>query len=804
MLKNYFKTAWRSISRNKSFTALNIIGLSTGIAAALLLFVVIKYELSYNKFFPESQTVYHLYTEGKHAEGISTNPGVPIPALQTLRTDFPELKFGTLAASFGSQITVLNSDSSIIVDKKFIESPGLFFADAELFDIFGYKWLSGNNSSLKEPNTAILTQKVAEKYFGNYQSATGRLLKIDNFLTVRVTGVLENVPENTDYPLSIVVSLPSIKNHMDNYDFEDDWGSIGSDFQVFTQLPDESQAAVMERKLADFSKKRYTQNGSTESSIKMQPLLDVHYDRRMGNWSSHTISKSTIWTLSLIGVFILIMACINFINLSTAQAINRSKEIGIRKVLGSQRKNLFWQVMGETSLIVVIALFIGIVLAAICLPFISHVASIEEKLSVVSVPILLFAAGIAILITFLSGSYPALIVSGFKPILALKNKITSASVGGISLRRALVVIQFAISQVLIIGTIVAVAQMSFVNKADLGFNKEAVLVFSTPIDSTVMARQYALKQEILSLSGVQSVSYNSDIPSSDNNSATNFAFDHQEDKPYALFLKFADADYFKTFDLQFVAGQGYAATDTSRTVVINETLAKKLGLANPQDAIGKDIRRGSQSWVKIVGVVKDFKTNSLRENIKPLLLASNKYTFSNVAIKLKTNNIASTKEAVQKIWDKHLPAYANKSFFVDENIENFYRQEKQLSLLYKFFAGIAIFISCLGLYGLVSFMAAQRKKEVGVRKVLGASVRNIVFLFSKEFTFLIAIAFIIAAPLGWYMMNSWLNNFVYRIHIGVGIFAIAIITSIVLAWLTVGYKSVRAAKANPVKSLRSE
>ncbi len=803
MLKNYFKTAWRSISRNKSFTTLNIIGLATGIAASLLLFVVIKYELSYNKSFPGSESIYHLYTEGRHAEGSSTNPGVPVPALQTLRTDFPELKFGTLAASFGSQITVLNKDSSIIVAKKYIESPGLFFADAELFDIIQYNWLTGNSRSLSEPNTAALTQTIAEKYFGNYQSAIGKLLKIDNFLTVRITGVLENIPENTDYPLSIVVSLSSIKNHMDKYDFEEDWGSLGSDFQVFTHLPNQSKA-VMEKRLLDFSKKRYTTNGNTEWVIKMQPLLDVHYDGRMGNWSTHTISKSTIWTLSLIGIFILIMACINFINLSTAQAIHRSKEIGIRKVLGSQRSSLFLQIMGETALIVFIALLIGIALAATCLPFISHVASIEEKLSILTAPILLFATGIAILITFLSGSYPALIVSGFKPILALKNKITSASVGGISLRRALVVLQFTISQVLIIGTIVAVTQMSFVNKADLGFNREALLVLSAPIDSTVMARQYAMKQDMLSLNGVQSVSYNSDIPSSDNNSSTNFAFDHQEDKPYGLFLKFADADYFKTFDLQFVAGEGYTANDTSRSVVINETLSQKLGLAHPQDAIGKDIRRGSQRWVKIVGVVKDFKTNSLREDIKPLLIASNRYTFSNVAIKLKTNNIASTKEAIQKVWDKHLPAYANTSFFVDESIERFYRQENQLSLLYKFFAGIAIFISCLGLYGLVSFMAAQRKKEVGVRKVLGASVRNIVLLFSREFTLLIAIAFIIAAPLGWYMMNSWLNNFVYRIDIGIGIFAIAILTSILLAWLTVGYKSIKAAKANPVKSLRSE
>lgn len=803
MFTTYIKTAWRNITRNKAFAALNIFGLATGIAAAMLLFVVIKYELSYNKSFPNYKEVYHLYTHEKHSEGIGYNPGVPYPALQHLRNDFKDVTVGAFVSASGSQITLLSDDSTAIANKKFIEETGMFFADPQFFQIFQYKWLSGNGNVLEAPNTVALTRSVAEKYYGDWQSAVGKLMQIDNAIPLRVTGILEDVPVNTDYNLSVVASFATVKNNLERYDLEDDWGSLGSDFQVFMSLPP-GREKTMASQLVDFTRKRYEANANTVRTIMLQPLAEVHYDARLGNFADHTISMSTIWTLGLIGVFILVMACINFINLSTAQAINRSKEIGIRKVLGGQRSSLFWQVMGETAMIVGIAFIIAIGIAAACLPFISHVASIKEELTLFAPVTLLFALVIAVLITFLSGSYPALIVSGFKPILALKNKITSATIGGISLRRALVVLQFAISQALIIGTIVAVTQMSFVKTADLGFNKEAVLMLSASADSTIRARQPAMKQDLLNLSGVESVSFNSDAPSSDNNWATNFAFDHQDDKDYALFLKFGDADYFKTFGVQFAAGTGYAATDTIKDVVINEALSKKLGLASAQDAIGKDIRMGRQQWRKIVGVVKDFKTNSLREEVKPMLIGARKSVYNNTAIKINSSNLAATKEAIQKVWDKHLPAYANTSFYVDENIENFYRQETQLSLLYKIFAGIAIFISCLGLYGLVSFMAAQRKKEVGVRKVLGASVGNIVYLFSKEFTILILIAFVIAAPLAWYIMSNWLNNFAYRIHIGAGIFAAAMLLTILLAWLTVGYKSVKAAMANPVKSLRSE
>jgi ABC-type antimicrobial peptide transport system permease subunit len=382
--------------------------------------------------------------------------------------------------------------------------------------------------------------------------------------------------------------------------------------------------------------------------------------------------------------------------------------------------------------------------------------------------------------------------------------MVSASVQGVSLRRCLVVMQFTISQVLIIATAVAVSQMNFISKADLGFNKDGVLLLGGNADSVFLSKQQALKQQLLQIPGVQSVSFSSDVPSSDNNWTTNFAYNHQPDEDYQLALKYADADYIKTFGMQLIAGRPVKESDTMQEAMINETLVKKLGVKNANDVIGKTIRLGRGQWYPIVGVMKDFKTNSLREDIKPLLVSTSNDVYSRTAIKLRTHQLETTKNAIQKTWDQVYPDYAFAPTFYDENIAEFYKQEEQLSLLYKIFAGLAIFISCLGLYGLVSFMAVQKTKEVGIRKVLGASLTSLLQLFSKEFTILIIISFFIAVPVAWYMMHSWLTNFVYRIPLHFGFFAVAIVGSVLIAWITVGYKAIRAALANPVKALRSE
>jgi predicted permease len=803
MIKNYLKIAFRNLVRHKAFSIINIAGLAIGIASVILLFTVVRYELSYDTFQPDFKQIYHVVTEDKRPDDVMFTSGVPFPALEALQIDFPQTTVGAFLANFGSQVTVLGENASASSNKKFIEETGFFFADPEIFKIFHYDWLVGNPSVLDEPNTTVLTQKTAEKYFGDWKQAPGKLLKLDNKVVVKVAGILKDVPANTDFPLSIVSSLKTAKANLETYFYSDHWNSTTSNFQVFMLLPKNVSEANVDMRLLAFSKKNYNSKRVTRTNF-LQPLSDVHFDKRYMTFGDHTTNKSTLWTLSLIGLFILVMACINFINLSTAQAVGRSKEIGIRKVLGSFRRQLFIQLLGETAFIVITAVILAMIIASVCLPFIKHVALIEEPLSILNFPTILFLFAVSVAVVALAGTYPAIVLSGFKPALALKNKITSATVGGISVRRSLVVIQFSIAQILIIGTIVAVSQMNFVKNADLGFSQDAVLLFNTNADSAVTERQPSFKEKLLQLPGVESVSFNRDAPSSENTWDSNFAFDHRPDETFNVSLKYADEDYFKTFGLQFLAGKAFDKSDTVHQLVINEMLAKELGVKNPQNAVGKEISLGRGPWKTIIGVVKDFKTGPLTEPIKPTIIAESDGSYGVTAIKLHSSNIPKTKAAIEAAWNEYFPEYAYTTSFMDENIAKFYQQEEQLALLYKIFAGIAIFISCLGLYGLVSFMAIQKTKEIGVRKVLGASVKNIVYLFSKEFTLLIIIGSFIAIPVAYYMMTHWLQNFTFRIKMNVWIFVVAILISVVIAWIAVGYKSVKAALVNPVKSLRSE
>jgi putative ABC transport system permease protein len=803
MFKNYCKTAYRNLIRNKKFSAINISGLAIGIASSILIFTVVRYELSYDRFRPGYDQIYQVAIEDKFPEGSHYTPGTPYPALEALRAKFPQVITGVLYSNYGAQLTVVGPDGSPSKEKRFIEENGVFFADPQFFSIFKVQWLTGMPQVLDQPNKIVLSKSAAEKYFGNWQEATGKFLRLDNLNTVQVAGVMGDSPGNSDFQFKVIASYPIFK-HTSFYPYHKDWGTTSSNEQVYMLLPSGQSVSGFNQQLVQFSKdNKINGNQTTTRTLFIRPLNILHFDSRMENMGDHITSKTTLLTLSLIALFILIMACINFINLSTVQAVNRSREIGVRKVLGSSRWNLLWQILGETSLLVLASIVLAIGLAEFFLPYIKHVSSIHETIGLLNWNTMSYLLGIFVVVTLMAGLYPALVVSGFSPILALKNKINSASVGGISLRRSLVVLQFAISQVLIVGTLIAVSQMNFIQNADLGLDKEGILIVMGNGDSTQISRLDVFKAELKKNHSILEVSQCTDPPSSDNGWGTNFAFNHKPDENYTLFLKLADADYFKTFGLQFLAGGPYHPSDTLTDVVINETLVKKLGLKYAQQAIGKDIRL-DDTWRRVVGVVKDFRQNSLREEIRPILIASGKQFYTYTALKLRAGNLGVVKDQVQQLWDKYFPEYANQTYFMDEQLEKFYQQEHQLALLYKIFAGIAVFISCLGLYGLVSFMAVQRKKEVGIRKVLGASITQIIYLFSKEFTLLVLIAFAIAAPVAWYMMSNWLSRFAYRIPLRPFLFLLAILISVVIAWLTVGYKSFRAALANPASSLKSE
>jgi putative ABC transport system permease protein len=808
MFRNYLKIAWRNIVRHQSYSAINMAGLAVGIAACLLIFLVVQYELSFDTYQPGYKSTYRIVTKKDREGNLRYSAGISTPAVDAFRLYYPQATVAGIDAVYGSQIVAPAASGNPAGDKKFVENTGIMFAEPQLFDIFSATWLAGSSSALKDPNMVVLNKSSAIKYFGNWQSAMGKTLRMDNLLTLKVAGIIMDVPANTDLPLKVLVSYITWKQNAKTYGYIHTWDETSSDWQMYIKFPANVSQSTIDRQMLSFSDKQFNNKKRTGAKryAVAQPLSMLHFDTRFGGTlGDHITSIATLRTLSLIAVLIIIMASINFINLSTAQSVGRSKEVGIRKVLGSSRGQLIGLVMCETFIIVLLSAGLAVGVAELALPLLKSIASVPDTIGLFNFGILRCLACVVCAVVLLSGVYPALIVSGFKPIQALKNKINSTAVGGISLRRVLVVTQFAISQLLIIGTAIAVKQMDFVNNADLGFNKEAVLAIPCPADSIGLLRLNSFKQQVLALPGVKAASFTADVPSSDHNNSSNFVFNHSgKDPGFDIFSKIADADYFKTFGLRFIAGKGYEQSDTAREVVVNETFIHKLGIKRADDALGKTISFDKYGQLSIVGVVADFKTNSMREEIKPVVIYPAKQLEQEIAVKIEGQKLTKTVAAVQSLWKNNYPEYAYTGFFVDDSIAKFYKQENQLEQIYKIFALIAIFISCLGLYGLVSFMAVQRTREVGIRKVLGASVGSIVYLFSKEFIVLIVLAFALGAPAAWYLMNGWLQTFAYRISPGAWVFVAAISTSLLIGWATVGYKAVKAALANPVKSLRSE
>jgi len=800
MFKNYFKTAIRNLSRNKSYAFVNITGLAVGIAACLLIFMVIQYETSFDNFHANKERIYRVSTRFDRAGGAGYTRGICFPLGKQLPLDYPQLEqVATILSAQGDQVTVMDENGHN-TQKKFKEN-GLFFIEPKFFNIFNFPFLAGDpKTALSSPNTAVLTQDAAEKYFGDWHNAIGRTILYENKRSCKITGVLKNIPTNTDFPIQVAISFKSNRNDSSN-----DWVSTRGGLNTFVVLPPGLSAAAFSKSLEGFGKKHIPADYADKQGYVIQPLTEIHFDKQFGNYNGSTFGHELITALSIIGLFLLVIACINFINLSTAQAVNRAKEVGVRKVLGSRKRQLIIQFLSESFIITFTAVIIAFIFAFSVLPLLNQL--LQTKIAMhVDMAIIAFFVATTVIVTLLSGFYPAIVLSGFSPITALKSRITGNTKGGISLRRALVILQFTVAQALIIGTLIVLSQMNYFKTAPMGFDKEAVVNLPLPGDSLYSSKIDAIKTQLLKQPGVTGVSFSTFSISDDSHWGSDFTFDNAA-KPvnFSADLKWADANVFSMYNLQMVAGKPYGPSDTIKDFVINETMVKMLGLKSANDAIGKKISFwDGQLNGHVVGVVKDFNGTSMAKAIAPVVMSTWKENYQVLSVKLQPQRIKPTMATIEKIWTASYPNAVYEYQFLDEKIANFYRQEEQLSQLYTIFAGIAIFISCLGLYGLVSFMAAQRTKEIGIRKVLGASAANIVYLFSKEFTLLIAIAFIIAAPVAYYFMHNWLQNFVFRITPGVGVFALTIVASIAIAWFTAGYRAFKAALANPVKSLRTE
>jgi ABC-type antimicrobial peptide transport system permease subunit len=812
MFKNYFKTAFGNLIRNRIYTIINITGLAVGIAVCMMIFIIIQFQTSFDNFHSKKDRIYRVLTEYHHSEAAITGRDVPFPMPQGLKTTFPQIdQVAPVWASHNDKLLIPDDNGTTI--KAFKEDKGVFFTVPSFFEMFDFPLLAGSYESLKDPNNVLLTKEIAEKYFGDWERAMGKTIRLESGGSLfshstdvlNVSGILASIPANTDFQLKLVVAFGTgiTEDMVKNTDWKD---RTNSDFGCYVLFPQNTSVDNINQLLRAYSQKM--QSADNKDSHIIQPLSEVHYDTQTGNYSNKTISRRLLNVLWLIGAFILLIACVNFINLSTAQAVNRAKEVSIRKVLGSKRSQLQFQFVIETFLIVISALILAGSITILALPYINHLLELSLSFNVLSNPaFILFLLIVIIVVTALACFYPSIVLSRFNPVNVLKSKLTVNTAKGISLRRGLVVFQFIIAQSLIIGTLIIVKQMNYFMDQPLGFDKDAIINVPFRVDTVWFRKVDYLKHQLLSVNGVQAVCFSSNTPVEDGSDMwTTFKFDHaRKEADFKAITKFADNEYIPAYKLQLIAGRNLQASNMTREFLVNESLMKSLGIKSPDEILNKEISIwGDRIKCPVVGVLKDFNDRSFRHDLAPLLITTNITMYSQAGIKLDTKNISSTLQSVKTIWEKTLPDFVYEYRFLDDKIAGFYKQESQLAQLYKIFAAIAIFLSCLGLYGLALFMAVQRTKEVGIRKVHGASADNIVYLFSKEFIMLIAIAFAIATPITWYYMQNWLQDYAYRISISWWLFAAGGFIAIIIALATISFQAIKAAYADPVKSLRSE
>ncbi len=799
MLKNYLKIALRNLRNNRTYTFLNILGLGMGMTGAVLIFLFLQFHLSTDRHHPHFERTYRVVLDLLLDEGTEHGTDSSVPMATALARDYSQIeKVGFIRKNPN---TTLSSTSEKVV-KRFIEKDQVVFSNQDFMQMFAFDWLGKEASAaMKEPYTVVVNEKMAGKYFGT-TDVIGKTLTFANVTNLRVVGVVKDQLHPTDLNFSIFISLPTLKKVEPAYEM-DNFGWLSGRNMTFVRVVNHAKAAHIEALIKKSGSKYYGETAKYYHH-KLQSLADVHFDEKY----DCKIRRSILWILAGVGIFLLVIACINFVNLATAQALKRSKEIGIQKVLGSTQRQLFWQFMSETALVTVVSAFLALLLVAILLPLLNiwtHTQSFDLTMLLQFQLVFFWLLTIVATITF-AGFYPSVIISGFNPITALKGKLGSRQAGGIGLRRSLITIQLVIAQILVIGTLVLILQLKYFKNADLGFDKNAVITIPLPKINPEQSIRQSLRNDLLQYPEIISVTYQYEAPTSSMGYGGSVRFDNRvEWEKFIIRDRFGDENYLPTYKMPLLAGRNITARDSITEFVVNEEMMQKLGISKPEKMLGRQLEDGNSGLKgEIVGVVKSFHLKSLQEDVEPCVIFARPELYKEVAIKLDTKDLSETLGAIQEVWKKTYPSEVFSYQFVDEQIMKFYEKEEQLTTLIRSFAMIAILICCLGLYGMVSFMVTQRTKEIGVRKVLGAGMESIILLFGKEFLILVIIAFLIAAPIAWYTMTSWLNGFAYRINLQWWILGSGGILILLITLMTVGNSVVKAALMDPVRSLRIE
>jgi len=819
MLKNYLKIAWRNLLSNKTDSAINIVGLSIGMAACLLILEFVSFELSYDRFNKNADNIFRVtndrYQHGKLVQHGTITYSAVGPAM---KKDFPEILANTRVEPLGS---IILSDN----EKKY-EVKNSIAVDNEFLSVFTYPLLAGDaKTALREPNNIILSATLARKIFGvrdnNFSSVLGKTLQISrDSLPYKITAVCKDVSENSHLQFDLLASYITLYEQKNpwkeaEYDFTD------SDFWHYLLLKPGTDYKALQAKFDAFSK-RYFQgdkiSGSDEKFF-LQPLLKTHLNSDYEYEIGKTGSSTAVWGMLIIATLIIIIAWVNYINLTTARSMNRAKEVGIRKVSGATRSQLIRQFLSESLLMNLISLGISILIIYLVQNPFNQLVERDLSLSylfsqsITGFDIkLLVIAGLLTGI-LISGFYPAFVLSSFKPILVLKGKY-SQSGKGIFLRKLLVTAQLAATVALIIGSFVVYRQIRFVSNQDLGLNLSQVLIIKPPVltafDSSFISHENSFKAELTGIPGITSVSSSNRVAGDELGRAFNVhRTDKNNDTKITMRNMGIDYNFLNLYGIPLLAGRNFSPLDYNvsfnnlHNILISEGAAKSLGFSSNDEAIGKDIMVFNKKW-NVVGVIKDFHQKSLHYAMEPVILMPFYGSDHPISVKVNTRDLASTVGAIKSKYNSFFPGNLFDYYFIDNRFNALYKNDQLFGEIFALFAGFAIFIACLGLLGLALFTTAQRTKEIGVRKVLGASVTNIVFLLSKDFVRLIIISFLIASPVAWYVMHSWLQGFAYRIPISWWIFPGAGMLAFLIALGTVSVQTMRAAAANPVKSLRSE
>jgi putative ABC transport system permease protein len=793
MFKNYFKIAFRNLWKHRVFSSINILGLTVGMTACFLIFLYVRFELSYDGFHSKADRIFRVICDVKTPTDVirANGPSWAIPA--NLKNEFPEVE---------SEVRVVTSSLLFRMgDTKFQEMNSLF-ADSTFFQVFDFKLIEGNpRTVLRDPFSVVFTKTAAKKYFGSTNPVGQTMLLTGKGFRVKVTGLMEDFPENSQIKADLLVSMNTETQHL-NQGLEDIWQWSDYHPLAYLLLKPNTSAHALQGKFPKFLESRYGSEMRKQqmfTSLYLEPLKDVYLHSTRDGFKMGNIKN--VYIFSVIATVILLIACINFVNLTTARSTERAKEVGIRKVIGALQIQLARQFIGESILLCSIAFLLTIVLSALLFPefnqlsgkIISH--SIFDHTSYI---LLLFCAAIGI--GFLAGIYPAFVLSSFNPSAVLKGRFATGTRGNF-LRKGLVLIQFSLSIGFIIATIIVYHQLNYMLDQDLGFSKDQILVIDTEGDPGRTAFQQSLK----GLPGVQSTAQSSSVPGYENLNAYSEIENYKGEMQITnMDLYFVDWDYLNQFKIKVIRGRGFSRefqSDTTQSMVINEAAVKMLGYHSSEQAIGKRFSQYGRDG-KIIGVMKDFHYHSLQQEIKPLSMRIEPDGCFLVSVNVYAAHLSATISAIENKWKNLIPHRPFIYFFLDEFFDQQYRSEERFGKLFLNFAILAIFISCMGLFGLASYNTMQRTKEIGIRKVMGASVFSIVYLLSKDFLKLVLISFFVAAPLSGLFMNQWLHDFAYRIEMKWWVFLLAGVLALLVALITIGFQANKAASTNPIKSLK--